>query len=253
MLLITAFSFQFSFLASAISSIEKSNPLPIQDGSSKASKTYYKLEIEIYSNFPERDKDFQTLSKRFIDIIVVSDFDNKIKDIRKVSSNSLYSAYFEIGIYKIIFNLTVFIPAIIKGAIKNIPFTFKYESIKIILDKDKHFIVYFNYTKIKPEIANVYDFNGNSFLEFQEGEYLVAKSDTEQLSELIDKDFSPGWALLYLNGFAIAYTGTGGVFITRDYALYIFTDYPNYLADIDLRQTSNADVILITLKFSELT
>ncbi len=249
-----ASTFRFSLLAS-MSNLEsdqnRGSSGSIDRGEGGTSEALYELKIEINTNLPQNGKYLQTVNKQFIKLIVVNDINNRIVDFKSVGNGDLYSKKLPLGVYNVALNFTISIPlSKISNNFIYLPFQFSYKISKIFLNENKTFKVYLEYLIINPQIIDSYDFDSNLFIEFENNEYLVVRSDTIQFSRMLEEEYKVGWAILYFDDLAKAYT-RAGIFIHSDYALYVFTDYPVRKTVIDLKDVNNTVLTLILYKIIE--
>lgn len=254
-LLITyAFNFQLSFASLFAIQVgsKTGNENSINPGNNtKQEKFSIRLQVKIHLN-----NTLYLISSKENSILA------KIYDMTKQSlvaaailnNGTFYETKLNLGIYNITIDVSFWLPVATNKQLNALQSTYSVvhvqpKSIILFLNKDKFISVWFEVNSLRPTIANVYDFDGNSILEYEKGEYLTVNTEIKSISYLLENNYTAIFSILYFNKYAIGIAESKDIFVFRDNIEYIFTKYAGPIRSyIDLNNINSVDLYLVLSK-----
>jgi len=245
--MIFASSYNFAFLSSLASMNNQPQITSSTGGSSIIN--LFNLIVTVNTNFHHLKSNLIPSSSNFINIKIYDNIRSSVIKTGNIASNSSMFVSLPLGSYNvtIILNMKALfnndLSSTSKSTFLNMPLT--YSNITLLLDSNTTIVENFIYRLVTPNIANIYDFNGNGYLEYETGEYLLATINLNYVQDLLNMNYKPLWAILFFNNFAVGFSEWKSIHLFNDHLEIFIYSYPMHATTIDLKSIEYTSIYLI--------
>ncbi len=226
----------------------------IQAPSNTGGNKPFSLEISVISDLPTANPSLRISRPDFISIFIYDTIRNTLIKSSNIVPNSTFVSMLSLGSY----NITVILN--LQGALKTANITsaletpifmnlpIRYSNITLFLDSNESIIIDMRYITMKPKIANIYDNDGNGILEYDKGEYMVLTANITSIQDLLNSNYSPLYAIVFLNGYASGLVDYHFIYLINKEIDFFINSYPIYKTSIDINDLSSILLTLLMIK-----